>query len=557
MHRRLWLSIVATAIGAALLVAAGFASPAQSSTKSPSGANSSFAGAKKGGTLRLNMSASDVDYIDPALAYYQLSWDILYVTCRPLLNYPDKPSPAGVRLFPDAATSFPKVSQGGKLYTFTVRKGMKFSNGVPITAKNFKAAFDRDAVTDQKGFGPTGPFLADIAGANAVINGKGSAISGVRAAGNKLTIRLTHPAPDFQARTAMLFFCPIPAPGQAGYPKVSEAGVNTFPGSGPYYVASRTPNGPILIKTNKFYRGNRPHNASSIAIQTQTNLDTSFSQVKRGDINYDVGGLPPAAHAGLARQYGINKSRYFVHPTIATRYLALNNQRVFSNAKLRKAANYALDRKGMINLRGAFAGHATDQLLPPNLRGFRNANVFPFRPNIQKAKTFVGSGKHDATMYTTVSTIGANQGALVQADFKLIGINVDVQKFSTSTMYKKCGTKSEAFDICNVGWIADYPDPYDFINVLLSKDSIHESGNNNYSYFSNLKYTRMMNNAARLVGPKRFSTYGNLDVQITKDAAPIAAWDNDNDREFISAKTGCYVNQPVYGLADLALLCLK
>jgi hypothetical protein len=67
----------------------------------------------------------------------------------------------------------------------------------------------------------------------------------------------------------------------------------------------------------------------------------------------------------------------------------------------------------------------------------------------------------------------------------------------------------------------------------------------------------MMNNAARLVGPKRFSTYGNLDVQITKDAAPIAAWDNDNDREFISAKTGCYVNQPVYGLADLALLCLK
>jgi len=80
MHKRLWLSVVAVAIGAALLIAAGFASPAKSST---SGANSSFAGAKKGGTLRLNMSSSDVDYIDPALAYYQLSWDILYIACRP------------------------------------------------------------------------------------------------------------------------------------------------------------------------------------------------------------------------------------------------------------------------------------------------------------------------------------------------------------------------------------------------------------------------------------------------------------------------------------------
>jgi len=556
MHRRLWLSIVATAIGAALLVAAGFASPAQSSTKSPSGANSTFVGAKQGGTLRLNMSASDVDYIDPALAYYQLSWDILYITCRPLLNYPDKPSPAGVRLFPDGAASFPKVSQHGTLYTFTVRKGMKFSNGVPITAKNFKAAFDRDAVTDQKGFGPTGPFIGDIKGASNVVNGKGTAISGVTAKGQTLRIKLTHQAPDFTARTAMLFFCPIPAPGQAGYPKVSEAGVNTFPGSGPYYVASRTPNGPILIKTNKFYRGNRPHNASSIAIQTQTNLDTSFSQVKRGDINYDVGGLPPAAHAGLARQYGINKSRYFVHPTIATRYLALNNQRVFKSLALRKAANFALYRKGMINLRGAYAGHATDQLLPPNLRGFHNANIFPFRPNITAARKAAGSGKHDATMYTTVSTIGANQGALVQADFKLAGINVDVQKFSTSTMYKKCGTRSEAFDICNVGWIADYPDPYDFVNVLLSKDSIHDSGNNNYSYFANLKYTRMMNAAARLVGPKRFSTYSNLDINIMKQAAPWASFANSNLRMFVSQRWGCFTFSSIYQV-DLAAACVK
>jgi peptide/nickel transport system substrate-binding protein len=553
MHKRLWLSIAGLAIGAALLIAAGFASPAQSSI---SGATSSFAGAKKGGTLKLNMSSSDVDYIDPALAYYQLSWDILYITCRPLLNYPDKPKPAGSRLVPDGAAAFPKVSGRGKVYTFKVRRGMKFSNGVPITAKNYKAAIDRDA--NPKMESPSVPFFSDIVGATDAAGNPKTPVSGVTAKGYTLTLRLKKAGPDILSRMAMLFFCPVPAPGQKGAPAITPQGVNTFPGSGPYYVAARTPNGPILIKSNKFYNGPRPHNASAISVvAVNTNPDTSYNQVRNGDINYDMGGLPPTVHASLAKKYGINKSRYFVHPVIATRYLALNNQRLFKSLKLRKAANFALDRKGMINLRGAYAGHATDQLLPANLRGYKNANIYPFRPNFKQAKKLAGGGGHKATMYTTTSPIGVNQGALVQADFKQIGVDVSVQKYGTATMYKKCGTKSEAFDICNVGWIADYPDPYDFMNVLLSGESIHDSNNNNYSYFNNAKYNKQMDSAARLFGPKRFSTYGSLDVTIQKTAAPIAAWDNDNDREFISGKTGCYMNQPVYGLADLGVLCLK
>jgi peptide/nickel transport system substrate-binding protein len=552
MHRRLWLSVVAVAIGAALLVAAGFASPAKSSTNGAS----SFAGAKKGGTLRLNMSSSDVDYIDPALAYYQLSWDILYITCRPLLNYPDKPAPAGSRLFPDGAAALPKVTNHGKTYTFKIRKGMKFSNGVAISARNYKAAIDRDA--NPKMESPSLPFLQDIVGATDAQGNAKTPVRGVTASGNTLKIRLSKPGPDILSRMAMLFFCPVPAPGQKGALAITSQGVNTFPGSGPYYVAARTPNGPILIKRNTHYKGPRPHNANVISVvAVNTNPDTSFNQVQHGEVNYDMGGLPPTVHAGLAKKYGINKGRYFVHPQIATRYLGLNNQRVFGSVKLRKAANLAIDRKGMINLRGAYAGHATDQLLPSNLRGYKNANIYPFRPNLAAAKKLVGGGKHNVTMYTTTSPIGTNQAVLVQSLYKNIGLNVSVNRYGTSTMYKKCGTKSEAFDICNVGWIADYPDPFDFMNVLLSGDSIHDSNNNNYSYFNNAAFNRKLNSASRLFGAKRFSTYGSLDVSIMKSAAPIVAWDNDNDREFISAKTGCYTSQPVYGLADLAVLCVK
>src|SRR5919202_2230010 len=117
MSRRLWLSAVMAALGALLLVVAGFANAASSSA------------AKKGGTMRLNMSATDVDFTDPSLAYGTISWQIEYATALKLVNYPDKPPPAGGRLQPEAAVGMPRVSRNGRQYTFTIRKGLKLSNG--------------------------------------------------------------------------------------------------------------------------------------------------------------------------------------------------------------------------------------------------------------------------------------------------------------------------------------------------------------------------------------------------------------------------------------------
>jgi len=84
MSRKLWLSIAALAIGAGLLVAAGVASPASSGN-----AKAGAVTAKKGGTLRLSKS-TDVDYVDPALAYFTDTWELQYITQAKLYNYPDK-----------------------------------------------------------------------------------------------------------------------------------------------------------------------------------------------------------------------------------------------------------------------------------------------------------------------------------------------------------------------------------------------------------------------------------------------------------------------------------
>jgi YVTN family beta-propeller protein len=85
-----------------------------------------------GGTLRI-VSAYDVDHMDPALAYDNLSWQLLYATCVKLLNYPDRADAAGAQLTPEAAQALPIRSRDEKTYTFTIRRG--FRGGVPMPLK--------------------------------------------------------------------------------------------------------------------------------------------------------------------------------------------------------------------------------------------------------------------------------------------------------------------------------------------------------------------------------------------------------------------------------------
>ena len=78
------------------------------------------------------------------------------------------------------------------------------------------------------------------------------------------------------------------------------------------------------------------------------------------------------------------------------------------------------------------------------------------------------------------------------------------------------------FDLTAEAWTADYPDPYDFMNVLLSGDSLRDANNNNVAYFSDPKYNTAIRNASKLTGSKRYSTYGALDMDISKNAVPWA-----------------------------------
>src|SRR6476619_7334654 len=539
LSRKLWLSTVTVAV-ALLAVFAGSAAAGHAR----SGAT--------GGTLNVDLP-NDIDYTDPALDYLSTGWEIEYATCLKLMNYPDANGPRGSQLTPEAAAGFPKVSNNGKTYDFNVKAGFtKFSNGQAVTAANFKAAIDRDA--DPKMQSPAVPFFSDIVGSAK------SPVSGVKVNGSHLVINLTKAAPDFLARVAMPFFCAIPT-NLAHDPN----GVLAPPSAGPYYISDRVLYKSITIKKNPNYKGKRPHNVTQINYIVGNSLDATYLRAQQGATDYAAGGIPPASCAEAAQKYGINKGQCWVKPQIGVSYFAFNHDRpMFQGAKgtaLAKAVNYAIDRKAILTQYGYLAGKRTDQVLPPGMAGFRDANLYPLKkPDITTAKKWMAkSGVKDGQ---TIEYYTSNRGAaplaaqILQFNLKQIGLNVNTHLFARAVQIDKEGTRGEPFDITSEGWIADYADPYDFINVLLYGGNLHASNNNNVAYFNDPKYNKAMTTAASLSGAARYKAYGNLDVAMMKDNPPWAARHNFTDRVLLSGRVGCFTFNATYSV-DLAALCIK
>src|SRR5438067_5917536 len=133
MQKKSWFSIVVLVIGAGLLVAATFAGSASSAPQSKKSA------AKVGGTLKVNLSTTDVEFTDPALEYETTGWQVEYATALKLLNWKETKA----QLFPEAARAFPRIGLGGRRYTFSLRHGLRLSDGSKVTAQSFKWAFTR------------------------------------------------------------------------------------------------------------------------------------------------------------------------------------------------------------------------------------------------------------------------------------------------------------------------------------------------------------------------------------------------------------------------------
>jgi peptide/nickel transport system substrate-binding protein len=523
MKGRIWASVAMTAIGASLLAAALFAGSA-------AGAGAA-AGAKKGGSLTL-VSRSDFDYVDPSLAYFSHSWNMMSATNLTLTYYPHTEAAAGRRLTGMAAP-LPKVTNNGKTYTFQIKKGFKFSDGSPVTAANFKRAFERGLSKEMQS--PASSFMDDVAS--------------YTAKGQTFTVTLKKVAPDFLARMSMQFFSAVPV----NLPFTAEGIKAPVVSAGPYYLKEWNEKNSALIVRNPNWNNNaEPFKSLGFA----NNLDqvrwivgpdpaTQRLMCEKGEA--DICSFPPAQAKELADKYGINKAngQFFVKRRTSFWYLAMNTSRgIFqNNVKLRQAVANAIDRRFMVAQHGYLAGKRTDQFLPYSMPGFHEYDLYSLKgPNYAKAKTLANGNTRDgkAVMYTFNTAQGPPIAQSVQFNLKQIGIDVEIKLFDRVVQHEKSATRGEPFDLTLEGWGMDYPDPANFINVLLDGRRIQADNNVNASYFNDPKYNKRMDDAYALAGQARLNAYGLLDRDIMRDAAPVASYISDNGRILTSTKVGCF-----------------
>ncbi|MGN6430146.1 MAG: ABC transporter substrate-binding protein [Gaiellaceae bacterium] len=557
MYKRLTLSLVMLAAGAAMLATSGIASTG--SAKKQSAPQSSVA--KKGGILNVNLFAG-IENIDPQRSYYVPESQYEWLTQRPLLNFAHAEGARGYRLLNEGAKSY-TVSRNGRVYTFHLRQGMRFSDGSPVTAANYKHTLLR--ILNPNVGSPIASFLTDPVSVNIVgalaynTNGK-TPPSGIVTKGKyTLIVKLVKANSLFPTLMAMIEEGATPL----NFPMKPITAPKQVVSAGAYYVSGYTPDRSITIRRNKFYKplGAVPYPANLNGFNYQIGIqqDQALLLTKQGKLDWSADGLSSTAWGPLFAQYG-TKGRARVFATSVVDYAVMNTSKgVFTNSSARHAVEYGLNRNSLVKVRGPRAGSAQCSMLTPAIPGYKKCTAYPLnKQDLAKARSLAKGHTGHINYWYTASTLGTQIQHLAASQLNAIGYtNIDTKPFQ-SGLFTALGKKGNDYDFAIIGWQEDFPDPYDYINKLLSGDTIQDVQNNNVSYFNNPTANKLMNKASQLRGTKRFSTYGNLDNQIQKTWAPTAPIDNRNDREFFSARvaTNTVKTSPVYEI-DMGKLALK
>lgn len=516
-------------------------------------------GFRQGGVFRYGSVGASVQ-IDPQVAYVSTAWWLEYATAAKLFNYPDRAGQAGTRLAPEVASGY-TVSRDGRTWTFFVRKGFHFSDGLPVTAASFKYAIDRVANHDLAS--PGAPFITDqnganIVGAAAVNAGRVQHVRGVVVKGNRLIVHLTRPDPTLPRLLAMPFFQAT----SARLPLNREV-TGAYPSAGPYFFSRNDPNVLTQLRRNPYYRGVRAPNLRGLDVRWNLNEESAYRQVQVGSL--DEGPLP-AAHVGeVAKAYGVNRTRFWARPTSCLSFLAINEDRPLfkNNVALRRALSWAVNRKAYAAAPGAYLMTPWSHLLPPTAPGSVTApKEQPFRgaPNLAKARRLAAGHLRRGRInigYRSSGTVGTPQARLLRADLVKLGVDparIRLKGYSGADLYDVMGKRRTDLDLgVGTGWCATTSpiDPASLVREAL--------GSSNLFGIDSAKYSRRLRKALRLKGEAQYRALGKLDVDLMKDLAPTIVLGVYNNRYFFSSRVNprSLVYQNVYTDWSIPRLALR
>lgn len=490
---------------------------------------------KEGGTLSVSFS-SYPETLDPQLCYTVEGWSALYNTYIPLLTYAHAEGEAGSEVIPGLAEDLPQISDDGKTYELTLRQSLKYSDGTPVKASDFKATVERMFKLNSGG----SVFYSAIVGAEAFAAGKAKQISGIETddASGAITIRLTQPRGTFTDELGLPFVAPVPAdtPDQ-------DQSANPPPATGPYAITKSDPGqswsyerNPQWDKNNADLMPDLPGgHVDRIDATVTNNQATQVNDVEQGKTNWMFDPVPPDRVASVGQRY--QGTQYREVPSISVYFFWMNTtQPPFDDLKVRQAVNYAVDPAALERI---YAGQmkASQQILPPGMPGYQKFVLYPH--NLRKAKRLIGEADpsdRNVTVWTENLAPHDEAGAYYQDVLEELGLSVKLKVLGADNYFTVIGnTSTPDLDTGWANWGQDYPHPNDFFEPLLAGSSIAPTNNGNFAQIDVPSLNKKIEELGRQqLGPQQEEGYAELDREYM-ERAPWAPFGNRTVSVFVSS----------------------
>ncbi|MFE1249359.1 ABC transporter substrate-binding protein [Streptomyces sp. NPDC058735] len=482
--------------------------------------------AKKGGTLKF-AGAQDADSWDTTRGYYGFMWNFSRYYSRQLVTSKTEPGSAGTKLTPDLATGLAKISDDGKTYTYTLREGLTWEDGKPITSKDIKYGIQRVWAQDVLSGGPV--YLKDVLDPKGEYPGpykdKSADKLGLKAIetpdDKTIVFKLPKPNSDFEEMLALTSASPV----RQDKDTKSKYGLRPF-SSGPYKFQSYNPGKDLTLVRNTEWKQDsdpiRKAYPDKITVKFFSNANDMDARLIAGDYDLDINqtGMSPQGRSTALKQHKGNLDnpvsgyiRYAVFP---------QSVKPFDNIDCRKAVIYGADHESLQTARGGpvAGGDIGTNMLPPSVPGAEGQKYDPYelagankKGNVDKAKEALKACGQPNGFKTTIA-VRNNKPAEVataeslQASLKKVGITADIDQYDGSQTAGIIGSpsnvKKKGYGIIIMGWGPDFPSVQGYGLPLWDSSYILESGNNNYALIKDKaidglfdKYTTTLDDAGK------------------------------------------------------------
>jgi peptide/nickel transport system substrate-binding protein len=481
--RGVFLALIA--LGAAVAVAACGSSSSSSSSTSSSTA------VKSGGTITIDSGTPPLS-ADQGLDFTTQGTELYSVVATPLLTFKrGVQGTAGAQILPALAKSMPTITDGGKTLTFTLRPGLKYSNGTPIKASDFLYAWERDLKIPWQ----AASFLsANIVGGTAYANGKAKTISGVTTNDSAGTITVHLVAPFAPMVDIFALAGTAPVPPSTGMKNLASTGTL---GDGPYKWGPISAGHTYTLVKNPNFAGVPTvpaGHADKIVYQVNDNVLANAEQVLNNQADvFDPGDTLPASI--LPQVKSTASDRYAPIPTNSTFYFFVAvNKPPFNNLDARKAVLAALDLRALSRLDSGFLVEDC-HLIPTGIPGHSDpsnctqltGHAAAGPPNMTMAKQLMqksGMIGKPVTVWGEERSPRKEYVDYFTSVLNSLGFKATEKIINSGVYFTTIGAPSTKPQAGFGDWVQDFPNPWDFMQLFTSS----AGSSLNYGYVSDKHY---------------------------------------------------------------------